>query len=186
LHIFTKMKKELFVEAEIPEGVEVNLDGNTINVKGKEGELKKSYNIGKLNFEVKENKIIIGNKSSTRREKKMMNTLIAHVKNMMDGVQEKFEYKMKICFHHFPFTIDIQGNKAVIKNFLGEKVSRNVKIPEGADVKVEKDIITINSIDKDIAGQAAANFETATRIRMRDRRVFQDGIFITSKAGKAI
>ena len=178
------MKKEIFNEIGIPEGVEVSLAGKVLNVKGSEGELKREFDIGRLKFEIKEGKIIIGSKGARKTEKKMMNTIAAHIKNMLKGVQEKFEYTLKICFNHFPMTVEIQGNEATIKNFLGEKVARKCEILEGTEVKVDKDIITVSAIDKELAGQTAANFEKATRISSKDRRVFQDGIFITKKAGR--
>jgi large subunit ribosomal protein L6 len=180
------MKKSLYQEIEIPEGIEVKLDGNELSVKGAEGEIKKTFNFGKIDFELKDNKIVIGNKKSTKVEKKIMNTFAAHVKNMIKGVQGKFEYKLKICFSHFPFTVEVKEGEAVIKNFLGEKIPRKVKIPEGANVKIDGQTIRITSIEKEIAGQTAANFETATKIRNRDLRVFQDGIYIINKAGKEI
>jgi large subunit ribosomal protein L6 len=178
------MKKELFREIEIPEGVEMTLDGGEITVKGSEGETKRIFNVSRLSFKKKDNKIVIGNKKATKTEKKIMNSIVAHIKNMIEGVQNKFEYKLKICFSHFPFTVEINGNVATIKNFLGEKINRQCNIPSGAEVKIDKQEITITSIDKEIAGQAAANFESATKIRNKDTRVFQDGVYITSKNGK--
>jgi len=186
LHIFIKMKKNLFKEIEIPEGVEVNLEGSTLIIKGPEGETKKKFQLKKLELKKQENKIIVGNKKATKNEKKQMNTIEAHIKNMIKGVQEKFEYVLKICFSHFPFTVDIKGNTAEIKNFLGEKISRKVNLPEGVEIKADKTNITITSCDKELAGQAAANFERITKITGRDRRVFQDGIYMTNKAGKEI
>jgi len=178
------MKKEIFQEIEIPEGLEINIEGNELTVKGNEGEQKKKFNIAKIVFEKKDNKIIVGSKKARKTEKKMINTITAHIKNMIKGVQEKFEYNLKVVFNHFPITVELKENEATVKNFLGEKIPRKVKILEGAEVKIEKDLITINSTDKEIAGQTAANFEKATRITGRDRRVFQDGIFIINKAGK--
>ncbi len=180
------MKKELFGEVEIPEGVEVNLEGSTLTAKGPEGEDKRTFNIPNLTFEKKDNKIIIGHKTARKTEKKKIFTTLAHIKNMLKGVKEKFEYKLKVVFSHFPITVEVSGDKATIKNFLGEKIPRICSIPEGAEVEVKKDDITIKSVSKEVAGQAAANLETATKIRMKDRRIFQDGIYIIDKAGRPI
>ena len=180
------MKKELFQEIEIPEGVEAEIEGNSLKIKGPEGEVERRFDIDNLVFEKKENKILIGNKKSTRREKKLMNTLTAHISNLIEGVQKKFEYKLKICYSHFPFTVEIKDREVIIKNFLGEKVPRKVNLPKGVEAEVDKEYITIKSANKESAGQAAANLERATKIRGRDIRVFQDGIYIVNKAGKDI
>lgn len=180
------MKKKLSQKIEIPEGIEANIDENILTIIGPEGENKKKFNVSNLTFEKKDNQIILGNEKSTKREKKMMNTIAAHIRNMIKGVQKKFEYKLKICFSHFPINVEIKDSEALIKNFLGEKIPRKTKIPEGVEINMEGAVITITSPNKELAGQAAANFETATRIRKKDRRIFQDGIFIISKDGREI
>ncbi len=178
------MKKKIFQEIEIPKGVEAEILGDLLKVKGPEGENERKFNTRNLEFEKKDNKIVIGSKKATKKEKKLINTIFSHIKNMITGVQNKFEYHLKICFSHFPITVEIKDKGILIKNFLGEKIPRKTKIPEGVEVEIIKDIIKVRSIDKELAGQMAANFETATKIRKKDKRIFQDGIFITNKAGK--
>lgn len=180
------MKKEFSQEIEIPEGIEIKKEGKKIIVKGKEGEVSKEFNFGKLKCEIKEGKISISHPSSTRKEKRMINTISAHLRNMIKGVNNHFEYKLKICASHFPINVEIKGNEVSIKNFLGEKTPRKCKMPEGVEIQINKEIITVKSSNKEIAGQAAANFEITTRVKNRDRRVFQDGIYIINKDGKEI
>jgi len=180
------MHKELSQTIEIPEGITITLEGTLIKIRGPEGEVEKKFTPSKLSIEKKGNEIIIADKEATKKEKRLMNTITAHLKNMIKGVQKKFEYKLKVCFSHFPISVEIKGREAIVKNFLGEKVPRKVELPEGAEVELNKDIITIKSCNREIAGQAAANLETITKIRSRDRRVFQDGIYIINKAGKEI
>jgi len=180
------MKKEIFQEIEIPEDVEIEVKKGLVVVKGSKGEVKRGFNLYKISLEKKDGKIIIGNKSSTKNEKRRTNTIAAHIRNMIKGVKEKFEYKLKVCFVHFPSTLEIKGNKAVIKNFLGEKYPREFELPRNVEVTNDGGIISVSSCDLELAGQTAATFEAATRISKRDRRVFQDGIFITSKPGREI
>ena len=180
------MKKNYIKEIEIPEDVEVNKEGNKLIVKGLEGENSRELKLGKANFEIKGRKIILFHKKATKKEKKLINTNGAHIQNMIKGVKEKFEYKLKICFSHFPFTLKIDNGRAIVKNFLGEKVERVTNVLKEVEINVDKEIITVKSIDKEKAGQTAAKLEILTKIRGRDKRVFQDGIYIINKCGKEI
>jgi len=180
------MKQKFYKEIEIPQGVEIKLEDSLLVVKGKEGENERELNLNNISLEIKKEKIVIGNDKTTKNEKKRINTLVAHIQNMIKGVQEKFEYKLKICSSHFPMNVSSKGDVVEIKNFLGEKISRETKIPKGAQMQIQGQNITITSTDKEIAGQAAANLEAITKIKKKDSRIFQDGIYIVNKAGKEI
>lgn len=182
MHISTNMKNEIT----IPEDVEAEIHQNNLTLKGKEGKNFREFNFGKINLEKKDKKLILSCEKATKKEKRIINTSAAHIKNMIHGVQKKFEYKLKICSSHFPMNVKIEGDYAVIKNFLGEKVDRKVELPKNIEIKIDKDMITILSTNKELAGQAAANLEKVTKIRKRDKRVFQDGIYILNKSGREI
>jgi large subunit ribosomal protein L6 len=178
------MHKELIKKIEIPEGVEVSVVGTKVTVQKDGKKNSREFDLLGMKLEKKGNEVVLEEKKASKKEKRRMNTVASHITNMIKGMQEKFEYKLKICFSHFPITVEMKGNEAIIKNFLGERSPRKIKMPEGANIKIDKEIITVDSHDKEIAGQAAANFEMVTRIVNRDRRIFQDGIFITSKCGE--
>ena len=114
------MRREIIQRIEIPEGIKVEINGNNVIVDGKEGKNERKFDFSRLDFEKKGNEIIIGDKMATKNEKKRINTIAAHIKNMMQGVQGKFEYKLKVCFSHFPVTVEVKGKEAIIKNFLAK------------------------------------------------------------------
>lgn len=184
--IFIKMNVDLERVIEIPDGVEVVIDGNKFSVKRNGKELNKSFDLGKVGAVVKDGKIVLTAKGATRRESKMIGTVWAHLKNMIKGVGEDFVYELEVCNVHFPMNVKMDGDKIVIKSFLGETTQRAARIMLNTNVDIKGTKITVSSSDIEAAGQTAANLEKATRLTGRDRRIFQDGIFITAKPGRVI
>ncbi len=180
-------KKVFTQEREIPEGVTLTLEGSTVIAKGAKGEVKRVFNNPMLAISTKDNQIIISSKRGTQREKKLVNTTAAHIKNMINGAQNGHEYKLKICSGHFPMNVTVSGNELVIKNFLGEKHPRKMSFdPANVKLTVQGQDIVLEGIDLEYVGQCAANIEKLTRVTNRDRRIFQDGIYITHKKGEPI
>jgi large subunit ribosomal protein L6 len=76
------------------------------------------------------------------------------------------------------------SNEVIVNNFLGEKVDRKIKLVDGVEVSVKGEDIEITSANIESAGNAAAQIEKGTKVRNKDRRIYQDGIFITEKPGR--
>ena len=91
---------------------------------------------------------------------------------------------MKTVYSHFPIKTSVEGNLFVIQNFLGERSARHAIILEGVTVVAKGDDVTVTGIDKEKVGQTVANIERATKVTRRDIRVFQDGVYRTSKGGR--
>jgi large subunit ribosomal protein L6 len=178
--------EEIRKEIEIPEGVEVKVEYRTLSVKGPKGENQKTLLHPYISASVKDNKVTLLVKNANKKDKTMMGTFQAHVRNLIQGIHEGFVYKIKVCSGHFPMTLTKEDEVVVINNFMGEKVPRKAKILPGVEINIEGDIITISSFDKEKAGQSAANIELATRRSGFDKRVFQDGCYVIEKAGKEI
>jgi len=78
-------------------------------------------------------------------------------------------------------SVKVAGDKVVIENFLGERHPRTARIVGDTKVQVKGDEVEVTGINKEHVGQTMANIEQATRIKGRDPRVFQDGIYLVSK-----
>ena len=168
----------------IPEGVTATLEKDFLIIKGEKGELRRIFSHPKINIKINGNVIEIYSKDVRRKEKALIGTFVAHTKNMIKGVTEGFEYKMKTVFSHFPIKTFVENNEFIIQNFLGERAARKAKILDGVTVEIQDEDITVQGIDKEKVGQTVANIERATLVKRRDTRVFQDGVYRTSKGGR--
>ncbi|MCC7575073.1 50S ribosomal protein L6 [Candidatus Woesearchaeota archaeon] len=181
------MKQEILTDTmKIPEGCTFTHNKKEMIIRGPKGEITRKLPDKKIILETKNDELILTYKNASKREKRMIFTTRSHLRNMFKGVQEGFIYKLKICSGHFPMNVSLKNNVLEIKNFIGEKVPRTLTIKQGADVKINGDEIIVESINKEIAGQTAGSIEKLTKRPGFDKRIFQDGIYITEKDGKKL
>ncbi len=171
---------------EIPEGCQITIKDRHITVTGPKGVVEKEIKNKIVMNEIKDNTLIFYSEISKVTGKKLVLTFVAHIKNMIKGATEGHIYKLKVCSGHFPMSVAIKGDILEIKNFIGEAKPRKLKLIAGVKVKIDGAEITVEDIDKEKAGQTAASIEKLTRRPGFDRRIFQDGIYITEKDGKKI
>jgi large subunit ribosomal protein L6 len=177
-------------EIEIPENVSVEIEDKKVKVSGEKGTLEKEFKyFWDIKIEKKNNKIVVSSNSDRRKVKATVGSIgsiVAHINNMIKGVTKGFVYKLKIVYSHFPIKVRTEGDKVIIQNFLGERSPRIAKIMGDTKVEVKGQEVEVSGIDIEAVGQTAANIEQACRIRGKDRRVFQDGIFIVEKPKKTL
>jgi len=169
---------------QIPEGVQVNIDGRRVKATGPKGTLEEDFSHLPVRFSLEAGVIRVYSPWARKREVALVGTALAHVRNMVRGVTSGFTYKLKIVYAHFPMTVKVQEKerRVTIDNFTGEKTPRYAKIIGSAKVKVASDEIHVQGNNIKDVSQTAANIQYATKIKDKDQRVFLDGIYIFEKS----
>jgi large subunit ribosomal protein L6 len=180
------MKIKFEQKIELASGVTAAMADDLITVKGPKGEVTRKLKDPLISIKVEANAVTLSCNKATKRQKRVINTFKAHIENIIKGVQEPYTYRLKICSGHFPMNVSISGDQFIVKNFLGEKSPRTLKLKKGVNVKVEGDQIVVEGSDKELAGQMASDIELLTAKSNRDLRIFQDGIYLIEKAGKKL
>jgi large subunit ribosomal protein L6 len=165
-------------------GVSVTEDGNTFKVKGPKGELSRNFAHPRINISIGEGEVKVSCEYPRVKEKAMVGTYLAHLRNMFRGVTEGYTYNMKVVFSHFPMKVAVKGTQVQVDNYMGGKFPRMADIIGQTTVKVSGADVTVTGIDIEACGQTAANIEKATSRRGFDKRTFQDGIYIVGKSHK--
>ncbi len=169
---------EISKTIQVPDNVDVSLDGKKVNVKGAKGSLMRDFTFAPIAIEGEGKNIRIWAKWPRKKEAALVGTITSHIQNMITGVTKGYQYKLKIVFSHFPISVKIQGRNIVIENFTGERRGRSIELIGDVKVKIEPDDIIVEGINLEHVSQTAANIEQATRVRNKDPRVFLDGIYV--------
>ncbi|MEM1535872.1 MAG: 50S ribosomal protein L6 [Candidatus Pacearchaeota archaeon] len=175
------MKRSIEKVLEIPEDVIVKIENNTVIVKGPLGECKRDFQFRDIEKKIEDRRLILKKEKATKKEKRIMHAIASHIDNMIKGVKKKYEYVLEICSIHFPMNVKVEENKIIVKNFLGERKERIIELLPEVEIEIKGNKIFVRSVDKEKAGRQAALIESISRKVPRDKRVFQDGIWIVKK-----
>jgi len=166
----------------IPSGVEVKIDGRNVNIKGPKGALKFTVH-PKVLLEQSDDGISVNvSNPADKLERSLWGTNRKLIANMVDGVTQGFEKKLEV--NGVGYKVAISGNKLTLNVGFSHPVDFN--LPEGVLATVEKNNITLSSIDKQLVGEAAAQIRKIRKPEpYKGKGIKYSDEQIRRKAGKA-
>jgi large subunit ribosomal protein L6 len=185
-------------EIQLPDDVDASLDHLDLTVEGANGSVTRklwypdvSVSVEEVTVEGDEDAedreveaVVVESAEDDRKTVATVGTFESHVRNMVFGVTDGWEYQMEVFYSHFPMQVAVENGDVVISNFLGEKSPRRTPVHGDTEVQVDGEELTLSGPDIEAVGQTAADIEQLTRVTNKDTRVFQDGVYITSKPSR--
>ena len=172
------------IELEIPDDVTAEVDHLDVTIEGPEGSVTRRLWYPDVTVEVDGDHVVIESETVNAKTNATVGTFESHVENAFHGVTEGWEYEMEVFYSHFPMQVRVEGDEVVIENFLGERAPRRTNIHGDTEVSVDGETLTLSGPNKEHVGQTAADIEQLTKVKGKDTRVFQDGVYITRKPAK--
>jgi large subunit ribosomal protein L6 len=171
-------------EIDLPDDVDASVDHLDLTVEGPNGSVTRRLWYPDVTVSVADGAVHIDTPETDAKTLATVGTFRSHVENMVHGVTDGWEYEMKVFYSHFPMQVNVEGDEVVIENFLGERAPRRAPIHGDTEVSVDGEEITLSGPNIEDVGQTAADIEQLTRVSGKDTRVFQDGVYITSKPNR--
>ena len=166
---------------EIPEGVEVIQDNNTITVKGPKGELTRTFHKD-MTVKIEDNVLTVERPSDHKEHRALHGTTRSLIANMVEGVSKGYEKSLEII--GVGYRAQKQGEKVVIN----AGYSHPVEVPnrEGIEIEVPTNTkLTIKGIDKELVGAVAAKIRAIRPPEpYKGKGIRYQGERVRSKEGK--
>jgi len=159
---------------------DVSVVGGTLTVKGSKGTLTKHVHPS-VGITVDNGQVTIVPKDRSRLAKALIGTYASHVKNMVQGVETPF--MKKLILEGVGYKVEVKGKDVVLT--VGFSHTVPLEIPADVTATVEKNVIKLESINKESVGQFAANIR---RVKPPEpylgKGIRYDGEIIRRKQGK--
>lgn len=166
---------------ELPEGVTVTNDNNTVTVKGPKGELVRTFNQD-MKIEIEGNVVTIVRPSDSKEHRTNHGTTRALLSNMVEGVSKGFEKSLELI--GVGYRAQKQGNKLVLN--VGYSHPVEMEPENGVEVEVPSNTkVIVRGINKERVGAFAANVR-ATRPPepYKGKGIRYEGEHVRRKEGK--
>lgn len=168
---------------EIPGGVQVDIKGSNVHVKGPKGELKRTFS-PLIDINMDGNIITVNRKSDVPAERALHGTTRAVLANMVHGVSTGFEVVLEV--QGVGYRAEMKGTNLVLN--VGYSHPVEMEPPEGIsfDADAKTRLIKVMGYDKEVVGQIAANIR---KVRPPEpyhgKGIRYQGEYVRRKAGKA-
>jgi len=168
---------------DIPANVTVTVgDKNKVNVKGPKGELEAGFDLN-INIEVKDGQVIVTPKTDSKKLYAFWGLTRNLIFNMIEGVSKGYEKKLEL--QGVGYKVALKGVDLDLA--LGFSHPVLFKAPKGIKFEVEKNIITITGIEKQLVGQMAADIRKLRKPEpYKGKGIRYVGELVRRKAGKKV
>ncbi|MGQ9496854.1 MAG: 50S ribosomal protein L6 [Desulfotomaculales bacterium] len=167
---------------DIPRGVDIKVEGNTITVKGPRGQLRRELP-ARVSVAVQDGKLMVERASDEPRDRSVHGLARTLVANMVEGVANGFQKSLELVGVGYRGVK--QGKKLVLT--IGYSHPVEVEPPEGIEIEVPApNKIIVKGADKELVGQVAARIRAIREPEpYKGKGIRYEGEYIRTKAGKA-
>ena len=165
---------------EIPTGVEVSIENNLVKVKGPKGELER-YIRPEIKVEKNENIITVAPDKETKRTSALWGLSRTLIANMVEGVTNGYEKKLEI--QGVGYRANLEGEDLVL--LVGFSHPVKIEKMDGIKFEVQKNIIIVSGINKELVGQVAAKIRKVRPPEpYKGKGIRYVGEYVRRKSGK--
>lgn len=139
----------------IPAKTELTLNSGILKVKGPKGEISKNFK-SSIAINISNDEVTLKPETTNIETNALWGTYASHIINMIEGVNNTFTKKLII--EGIGFKADVQGQKVTLN--LGFSHPIIIELPAGLTASVEKGVMTITGVDKEMVGEFAAKIRS--------------------------
>ncbi|MBE3587493.1 MAG: 50S ribosomal protein L6 [Thermoanaerobacteraceae bacterium] len=166
----------------LPQGVEVHIEGSTVRVKGPKGQLEREFHRD-MRIRMEDNRLVVERPSDNKQHRSLHGLTRTLLHNMVVGVTSGFEKNLELV--GVGYRAAKQGNKLVLS--VGYSHPVEIVPPDGLEIEVPAPTkIVVRGMDKERVGALAANIRSVREPEpYKGKGIKYEGEQIRRKAGKA-